>query len=181
MAAFSRQERLELLAAARQAIADAAAGRRPRGLPTDGAYGRCAGLFVSIHKHGDLRGCIGYPSSDAPLGATIGECAAAAATGDPRFPPVSERELQDLEIEVSILTPLEPVPDPAAVVVGRDGLVVEHRGRRGLLLPQVATEYGWDRETFLAQVCVKAGLPRDAWTQGARLFRFEAEVFGEHE
>ena len=180
-AVLSPDERRQLLAAARQAIEDTLAGKRIRPLPLEGAFGRRAGLFVSLHRHGDLRGCIGYPSSDEPLGATIGECAVAAATGDPRFPPVTPSELAELDIEISVLTPIEPLTDPADFVIGRDGLVIDHQLRRGLLLPQVATEYGWDRETFLSQLCAKAGLPRDAWQRGARLFRFEAEVFGERE
>ena len=179
-AAFSPEQRRHLLAAARQAIEDTLAGKPIRALPLDGAFGRRGGLFVSLHKHGDLRGCIGYPSTDDPLGATIGECAVAAATGDPRFPRVTAAELPDLDIEISVLTPVEPLADPSDIIIGRDGLVIEHQHRRGLLLPQVATEYGWGRETFLSQLCLKAGLPRDAWKHGARLFRFQAEVFGEH-
>ena len=105
----------------------------------------------------------------------------AAATRDPRFPPVSDRELADIDIEISVLTPVEPVADPMEIMVGRDGLIIEQHGHRGLLLPQVATEYGWDRNTFLAHACVKAGLPRDAWQRGARIFKFQAEVFGERD
>jgi len=178
---LSVDERRQLLAAARQAIGDTLAGRPISPLPLAGEFGRRAGIFVSLHTHGHLRGCIGYPSGGDPLGESVGECAVAAATGDPRFPRVTPAELADLDIEISVLTPIEPLSDPADVVIGRDGLVIEHQHHRGLLLPQVATEYGWDRETFLVQLCLKAGLPRDAWRHGARLFRFEAEVFGERE
>ena len=179
--ALSADERRQLLTAARQAIGDALAGKRIQPLSIEGAFGRRAGIFVSLHKHGDLRGCIGYPSGGEPLGASVGECAVAAATGDPRFPRVTPSELADLDIEISVLTPIEPLVDPSDIVIGRDGLVIEHQQRRGLLLPQVATEYGWDRDTLLRQLCLKAGLARDAWKLGARLFRFEAEVFGERE
>ena len=135
--------------------------------------------FVTLHRHGELRGCIGHIEADEPLGRVIARGAVAAASADPRFPPVGASELPDLEIELSLLGPLEPVMTPDDIEVGRHGLVVELGWHRGLLLPQVAPEWGWDRETFLAQTCHKAGLPRDAWKQGAKVWRFEAEVFGE--
>jgi AmmeMemoRadiSam system protein A len=109
----------------------------------------------------------------------VARCAVAAGGSDPRFEPVAAGDLPYLEIEVSVLGPLQPVTSIGQVEVGRDGLLVEQDGRRGVLLPQVATEWGWDVETFLAQVCRKAGLPLDAWRHGAALWRFEAEVFGE--
>ena len=102
-----------------------------------------------------------------------------AATSDPRFPPVSATELPTLDIEISLLGPLEPIAGPDDVEIGRHGLMVEMRDRRGLLLPQVATEWNWNRETFLAQTCQKAGLAPDAWKNGAKVWRFEAEVFHE--
>jgi AmmeMemoRadiSam system protein A len=140
---------------------------------------RCGGAFVSIHHRGDLRGCIGHIEADRSLLRVVRECAVAACSADPRFPPVIAEELAGLEIEVSLLGPFEPVASPDDVEIGRHGLLVEQNRQRGLLLPQVATEWGWDRETFLAQTCHKAGLPRDAWKQGAKVWRFEAEVFGE--
>jgi len=176
---LSDDDHRRLLTAARQAIADALAGAPEAALAPDGVFARHAGIFVSLHKRGNLRGCIGYTDADRPLGATVGRCAVAAATGDPRFDPVTERELAELDIEISVLSPLERVDDPATVVVGRDGLMIEQDRHCGLLLPQVATEHGWTRETFLGQTCVKAGLPRDAWKRGAALFRFQADVFGE--
>jgi len=118
-------------------------------------------------------------SRTRPLAELVGRFAVAAATRDPRFPPVTADELDRCDIEVSLLGPIEPVQDPAEVVVGCHGLVVEQHGHRGLLLPQVAVEHRWDRETFLAFTCVKAGLPREAWKTGARIFRFDAQVFGE--
>jgi AmmeMemoRadiSam system protein A len=135
--------------------------------------------FVTIHNRADLRGCIGHLETDQPLGQLIARCAIAAATSDPRFPPIAAAELPDILIELSLLGPLEPIGDPEEVEIGRHGLVVEMGWHRGLLLPQVATEWNWDAETFLAQTCHKAGLPRDAWKYGAKVFRFEAEVFGE--
>ena len=182
MPAFlSDEERCDLLREARQAIVDAVSGRAERTASATGVFARRAGLFVSLHKQGELRGCIGYPDGGQLLGAIIKDCAVAAATRDPRFPPVSDRELADIDIEISVLTPVEPVADPMEIMVGRDGLIIEQHGHRGLLLPQVATEYGWDRDTFLAHACVKAGLPRDAWQRGARIFKFQAEVFGERD
>jgi len=140
---------------------------------------RCGGAFVTIHRHGELRGCIGHLEATALLTRVIRECAVAACSADPRFQPVGDVELPDLEIELSLLGPFEPISSPAEFEVGRHGLVVERHRLRGLLLPQVATEWEWDRETFLAQTCHKAGLPRDAWRHGAKIWRFEAEVFSD--
>jgi AmmeMemoRadiSam system protein A len=139
----------------------------------------CCGAFVSIHKNGELRGCIGHVAPDASLEETIARCAVAAGTADPRFAPLTASELPGVHIEISVLGPLMLVAAADEIEVGRDGLMVERDGRRGLLLPQVAIEWGWNRETFLAQTCRKAGLPGDAWRHGARLWRFEADVFGE--
>lgn len=135
--------------------------------------------FVSLHKHGELRGCIGHLEADEPLGVVIPRCAVAAATEDPRFPPVTAVEIPDLNIELSLLGALEPISGPDEVMVGRYGLVVSQGWRRGLLLPQVAGEWNWTPEEFLAHTCHKAGLALDAWKRGARIWRFEAEVFGE--
>jgi uncharacterized protein len=134
--------------------------------------------FVTLKHRGRLRGCIGYTEADAPLYRTVQECAVAAATEDPRFPPVTDREAGEIRLEISVLSPLASV-SPEEVSVGVHGLMIRKGGRRGLLLPQVATEQGWDRVTFLAQVCAKAGLPPDAWKRGAELYSFTAEVFGE--
>lgn len=140
---------------------------------------RHAGAFVTLHAGGELRGCIGYPGSQKPLDEVIAQCAVASATEDPRFPPVHFSELDGLTVEISVLTPIEPVGDVADIEVGRDGLVVEQGFRRGLLLPQVALEHEWDRETFLNHTCMKAGLKAGAWRAGAQVSRFRAEVFGE--
>src|SRR5262245_14653227 len=137
--------------------------------------------FVSVHNHGSLRGCIGHIEPPEPLGRVVPRCAVAACSSDPRFPPVTAAELGQIDIEISLLGPLEPIAGQKEVEVGRHGLVVQSGWQRGLLLPQVATEWEWDAETFLAYTCHKAGLPRDAWLKGAKLWRFEAEVFGERD
>jgi len=139
------------------------------------------GAFVTLKRGGELRGCIGYPLPYKPLAETVAEMAAAAATQDTRFAPVEPSEVPSLEIEISVLTVPHPIADPKEVVVGRDGLIVSKGPRRGLLLPQVPLEYGWDRETFLRHGCLKAGLPPDEWKKGARLEVFEAEIFSENE
>jgi AmmeMemoRadiSam system protein A len=137
------------------------------------------GAFVTLHKAGDLRGCIGHIEPSEPLGKVVPRCAVAAGSSDPRFPPITSSELDAIDIEISLLGPLETITGPQDVVIGRDGLVVERGWQRGLLLPQVAVEWGWDAEKFLAHTCRKAGLPEDAWQKGATVWRFEAEVFSE--
>jgi AmmeMemoRadiSam system protein A len=140
-----------------------------------------SGAFVTIHSGGDLRGCLGRLEPDAPLADTIIHLGEAVADSDPRFAPVSPAELPDIDLEISVLTPAEPIAGIEQIEVGRHGLIVEQGARRGLLLPQVATEQGWDRETFVSHTCRKAGLAPDAWRRGASLYVFEAEVFGETE
>jgi AmmeMemoRadiSam system protein A len=125
-----------------------------------------------------LRGCIGYVVAASPLYLAVIETAAAAAFEDPRFMPVNEAEEPHLQIEISVLSLLAPIP-PEKVEVGRHGLMISYHGRRGLLLPQVPVEWGWDRERFLSETCRKAGLPADAWRRGAAIEAFTAEVFSE--
>lgn len=137
------------------------------------------GVFVTLKKRGELRGCVGFAEPSAPLGQAVIRAAALAASQDSRFPPVEPAELDDLRIELSVLTALEEVADPKSVKVGRHGLVVTQGDKKGLLLPQVPAENGWDRPTFLRQACLKAGLPPDAWRRGAKLQTFEAVVFHE--
>jgi AmmeMemoRadiSam system protein A len=168
-----------LLQIARDAISAYVNGVEALDISASESLARPGGAFVSIHHRGELRGCIGHIEANRSLSNVVCECAVAACSADPRFPPVSAAELAGLEIEVSLLGPLEPIASPDDIEVGRHGLLVEQNGQRGLLLPQVATEWRWDRETFLAHTCHKAGLARDAWKQGAKLWRFEAEVFGE--
>ena len=138
------------------------------------------GAFVTLRIHGELRGCIGYIEYPGPVRNAIEDVARKAAFGDPRFSPLIPEEFDDVMIEISVLTPMRKIASADDIVIGRDGLVIELRGRRGLLLPQVATEYGWDVEEFLENTCRKAGLPRGAWREaGANLQAFSAEVFSE--
>jgi AmmeMemoRadiSam system protein B/AmmeMemoRadiSam system protein A len=137
------------------------------------------GAFVTLTKAGDLRGCIGFIQPVLPLGRAVIRTAIYAATEDPRFPPLTASELKGLRVEISVLTPAREITDPRLVKVGTHGLIVEKDGYSGVLLPQVPVEFGWDRETFLGEACLKAGLPRDAWKHGAKLSVFEAIVFHE--
>lgn len=146
-----------------------------------GALSLSRGAFVTIHCRGELRGCLGRIETTAPLGDTVVSLAAAVADSDPRFAPVEAVELSHIDIEISVLTPEREVRSIAEIEVGRHGLIVEQGHRRGLLLPQVAVEQRWDRETFVSHTCRKATLAPDAWRHGARLFVFEAQVFGEQE
>ncbi len=139
------------------------------------------GAFVTLKVNGQLRGCIGYPLPYKPLYQTIIETAVAAASEDYRFPPLTEEELEDLVIEISVLTLPRKVKGPEEVVVGRHGLIVSKGFHKGLLLPQVPLEYGWDLETYLNHACLKAGLPADEWKRGVTLEVFEAQVFSEEE
>ena len=136
------------------------------------------GAFVTINKKGQLRGCIGYVQAYKPLYETVEEMAAQAAFNDPRFDPVTEKELPDLEIEISVLTPLRRIKHVDEVEVGKHGILIEKGYYSGLLLPQVATECGWDRKTFLEHTCLKAGLPTDAWTdKDVVISIFSADIF----
>ena len=171
-------EKKELLALARSAVETYVRENRVIKSPaTNPKFATNKGAFVTLKERGELRGCIGYIEPVAPLDMTIIRTAIYAAVQDPRFEPVSAAELNGLEYEISVLTPLEDLPDPNLVKVGKHGLVVEMNGRKGLLLPQVPVENHWDRETFLEQACLKAGLPPDAWKKGAKLQSFEAIVF----
>jgi AmmeMemoRadiSam system protein A len=172
-------DRQLLLQLAREALTAQVNGVPLPPISTLEVLARSVGAFVTLHCRGDLRGCIGHVEADEPLGRVIQRCAVAAGSADPRFSPVVVAELADIEIELSILSPLEPVSTLEDIEIGRHGLVVEHGWHRGLLLPQVAAEWKWDRAVFVAETCRKAGLPPDAWEHGARIWRFEAEVFSE--
>lgn len=139
------------------------------------------GAFVTIFCQGELRGCLGRMESDVPLPGLIRHLAQEVADSDPRFDPVQPGELDDVSLEVSVLTPEREIQSVDEIEVGRHGLIVELGSYRGLLLPQVAVEHGWDRETFVVHTCLKAGLAADACRRGARMFVFEAQVFGERE
>lgn len=140
---------------------------------------RPGAAFVTLHCNGQLRGCIGHIRAVRPLSETIQEMALAAAFEDPRFYPLQESELPELEIEISVLSPMERLRDVNDLTIGRDGLFMVQGLSSGLLLPQVATEQGWGKEEFLSGVCQKAGLPSDAWRQNAELYVFQAEIFQE--
>lgn len=173
---FTPPQRAELLAIARRAIRDKVSGRQEtRPSPADPALAAPGAVFVTLTRAGALRGCIGYVEAVRPLAEAVAHCAASAATTDPRFAAVTTRELSELDIELSVLSPLCVVADPKEIRVGLHGLHINKDGRHGLLLPQVASEYGWDRETFLRQVCAKAGLPSDAWRRGAEIQIFTVE------
>ncbi len=176
----SESDRQLLLRIAREAIAAHLSGQPAPRSDEQALASRRGGAFVTLHHAGELRGCIGHIEAGDRLIEVVARCAIAACSADPRFSAVTEAELPRLDIELSLLGPLEPIDAATDVEVGRHGLVVERDWHRGLLLPQVAIEWKWDRDTFLAQTCHKAGLPRDAWKHGAKLWRFEAEVFGEH-
>jgi len=172
-------ERSELLRTARDSIAAALRGDAapPCASPTPSLKAR-NGVFVSLHAHEELRGCVGTLTADRPLHESVGRLAVVAAFDDPRFAPVNESELTAIAIEISRLT--DPIRVQAdEIVVGRDGVCIVHRSRRAILLPQVAPHYGWDRERLLCELCRKADLSPDAWRHAGELFRFEAEVFGD--
>ena len=180
---LTQEQRTQLLRIARQSIEAALEGRRPEvdEAQLDETLRRPSGAFVSLHtKDGALRGCIGSIQPVAPLCQAIVSNAVNAAFRDPRFYPLRKDELGNVEIEISVMSPIGPVSNVEEIEVGRDGLIISRGSRIGLLLPQVATNYGWDRETFLRQTCVKAGLPPDSWqSDGCRIEKFSAEVFSE--
>ena len=178
---LSESDRRQLLDLARRAL-EARVRRVPPPIPECG--GRLAvrhAAFVSIHCRGDLRGCLGHLALDTPLGQTIVHLAGVVADSDPRFSAVSLNELPDLQVEISVLTSPREIEAVTEIEVGRHGLIVEDGRRQGLLLPQVAVEHLWTRETFLEHTCIKAGLARNAWQHGARVLVFEAQVFSENQ
>ena len=174
-------ERRTLLRFARHTIGAHLARQSLPTLTASGGLDRRSGAFVTLRVEQALRGCIGYPDADQHLVEVVRRCSISAATEDPRFPPLSANDLDLIGLEISVLGPIEEVTDTTAIDIGRHGLIVQRGYRRGLLLPQVALEWDWDRDLFLSQTCIKAGLPADAWQTGARIFRFEAEVFAEGE
>jgi AmmeMemoRadiSam system protein B/AmmeMemoRadiSam system protein A len=175
---LTSQEKEELLRLARQAVQTFVAEKRVVSSETSNPNLLSdRGAFVTLKKGGELRGCIGFIEPVASLWDTVIQTAIYAASEDPRFTPVTAQELRDLEYEISVLTPIKKIDDPRVVEVGRHGLVIAMGRNRGILLPQVPVENNWDRETFLCQACVKAGLPPDAWKKGAEISVFEAIVF----
>jgi AmmeMemoRadiSam system protein A len=175
---FSAEERSILLRLAHDAILSALEHREISLEPPTPHLAEHRGAFTSLYLHGQLRGCVGYVLPVSSVYRVVAETARAAAFEDTRFSPVTREEALELKVELSILSPPQPVA-AEAVEVGRHGLLISMHGQRGLLLPQVSVEHAWDRITFLEQTCRKAGLPRDAWQKGATIEAFTAEVFGE--
>ena len=179
---LSREDRATLLRIARAVIEACARGERCPGFDVKSPpLLQKQGAFVTIHKDGHLRGCIGTFTSEKPLYMTVMEMAEASAMKDPRFPPLGADELNSIDIEISVLSPLREVKDVSEIEVGRHGIYIIKGFNSGVLLPQVAVEYGYDRETFLDQTCLKAGLPPGAWREGARILIYEAEIIKEKE
>ena len=181
---LSEAARRDLLDLARRSLETHFAGGDVPRLASDRAetFGEARGVFVTWRRRGELRGCIGTLAPEGDLARAVARFARRAALEDPRFPPMTPEELPTADVEISVLGAPEPMQDASAIEIGRDGLIVEGRGRRGLLLPQVATEWGFGSYRFLEEVCRKAGLPPDAWRDPAvRVWTFQAEVFGEAE
>jgi AmmeMemoRadiSam system protein A len=180
MPSLSEEDRRAILELARQGVFHAVCHERPLAtFPTTGIFAERRGLFVTLHVAKKLRGCIGMIEAQVTMGETLARCAADAALHDPRFSRMRAEEMNALEIEVSLLTPLEPIR-AEEVEIGTHGLLVERGTRRGLLLPQVAAEHRLNREQFLAETCVKAGLPREAWKDPeTKLSGFQCEIIAE--
>jgi AmmeMemoRadiSam system protein A len=177
---LTRNEELACLKLARQAIAHYfKTGSSLRTPVEEGLLKEKRGAFVTLTVDGDLRGCVGYPLPVKPLDETVIEMAVAAASQDTRFKPLASDEMIRLKIEISILGLPEPVSSPTEVAVGRHGIIVSKGFYKGLLLPQVPVEHGWDRETYLRHGCLKAGLGPDEWRKGAKIEIFTAQVFSE--
>ena len=175
---FSPNERILLIRLAHDAILSSLEGREISLHPPTPHLAEPRGAFTTLYLRGELRGCVGYVFAVSPVYRAVSDTARAAAFEDTRFPPVTLVQASSLEIELSILSLPQPIP-AESVEVGRHGLLISKAGNRGLLLPQVPTEHNWDRITFLEQTCRKAGLPLDAWKNGAAIEAFTAEVFGE--
>jgi uncharacterized protein (TIGR00296 family) len=185
---FSDEEGRLAVAAARAVVDDYVRNGTVPDVALSDTFLEKGGVFVTLSTHpgGELRGCIGYPEPILRLAEALKDSAVSAASRDPRFPPVTADELDSVRIEVSLLTPPseievdDPTRLPGEIVIGRDGLIVQSGHARGLLLPQVPVEWGWDAEEFLSQTCLKAGLGADMWlVPGTKVFKFQGEVFSE--
>lgn len=177
---MNESDRQTALRLARNAIREFLETRNELEPPDEPVFNELRGVFVTLKMHDELRGCIGYAEPQVEMGRTIVRCAIHSATEDPRFLPLKLSELDLVRIEISVLTPLQKINDPTEIEVGTHGIVIASGMRRGLLLPQVAIEYEWDRETFLRYSCQKAGLHDDAWKSPfTSIYIFSAEVFGE--
>ena len=182
MLSLSEADRRVALQLAREAVVEAISHRQlPKVITREGIFADHRGVFVTLHVRQRLQGCIGVVEAKEPLGEAIIRCAASAATQDPRFAPMKPEQLSELSIEISLLSPMEPIV-PESIEIGRHGLLVLSRAHRGLLLPQVAAEHRLSREQFLGETCRKAGLPREAWRDpDARIFAFTCEVFSDED
>jgi AmmeMemoRadiSam system protein A len=184
---FSAEERTVLLCLAHDSISARLQRREISFDPPSARLAEPRGVFTSLYLRKDfpgedqrpevLRGCVGYVLPTYSVYRAVAETARAAAFEDNRFSPVTQEEAPHLEVELSILSPMQPI-QPEEIEIGRHGLLISWQGRRGLLLPQVSVEHAWDRTTFLEQTCRKAGLPLDAWQRGATIEGFTADVFG---
>jgi uncharacterized protein len=180
MPSLSEADRKAILALARQAVVEAVCHhRRIEAIPTAGIFAAKSGVFVTLHVAKRLHGCIGVIEARDPLGETVAHCAMSAALEDPRFSRLQPADLGTLEIEVSLLSVLQPIRSEG-IEIGKHGLLIEQGFHRGLLLPQVAVEHHFDRERFLRETCYKAGLPGDAWkAPETRIFSFTCEIFAD--
>ena len=181
---FSQEQKDKLLKMARDTIEQyLKTGKRLEAEAEDEILKEEMGAFVTLHKNGQLRGCIGHIIGTQPFYLTVRDMAIASATEDPRFPPVTLDEMDDIDIEISALSPMKKVEDYNEIEIPGDGVMVRMGYRSGVYLPQVATETGWDREEFMNSLCAhKAGIPINAWKTGeCEVYTFKAEVFGEKE
>ena len=177
---LTKKEQRDLLKIARDTIVSyVSSGVVPAVETTSNGLNLESGCFVTIKQHEQLRGCIGNFVSDKPLYRLVQEMAISAATQDPRFYPMKTGDLEAFDLEISVLSPLQLISSVDEIKVGMHGLYLVKNSYRGVLLPQVATEYGWDRETFLKHTCLKAGLPENAWSKDCDIYIFSALVFGE--
>jgi AmmeMemoRadiSam system protein A len=178
---LTKKEQKELLKIARDTIVSyVGKGVLPAVESASAGLNLESGCFVTIKQSGQLRGCIGNFVSAQPLYRLVQEMAVSAATRDPRFYPMKQQDLDAFELEISVLSPLKRISSVDEIRVGAHGIYLIKNGSRGVLLPQVATEYGWDRDTFLRHTCLKAGLPENAWQKDCEIYIFSALVFGEH-
>ena len=177
---LTEEDKQILLRTARRSIENKLKGENePLPAATEIMHEKC-GAFVTLRKQGQLRGCIGHMTGVKPLQSAVEELAQSSAFHDPRFPAVSAGEIHEIDIEITVLTPLEEIEDTSRIEIGRHGIFMQNGGRSGVLLPQVATEQGWDRETFLDHTCRKAGLPGDCWRDPETTISiFEGIIFGE--
>jgi AmmeMemoRadiSam system protein A len=179
---LTKNEQIKLLNYARKIIADSLSIENKIYVSefNEDIFEEKCGAFVTLHITGALRGCIGYIKGVKNIPDTISDMAKSAAFNDPRFNPLSKNEYNQIDIEISVLSPIEEVDDISNIKVGRDGIIISRGYNSGLLLPQVPVEQKWDRDTFIEHTCFKAGLPGDAWRdKDTKIEKFSAQVFGE--